>query len=106
MEMKYWSYINFVGHMETLQEDAENLLKQIGAWEDYGETGWGARGKEFMFQGMAGGVGRQHATNAKTKAQSYMIDAAVNEYYAEDYANPVLNLPKIDIIHQQKRKTA
>jgi Sulfotransferase family len=100
MEPKYWPYINFVGHMETLQEDAELLLKQIGAWEIYGKTGWGAKGDEFMFQAKAGGVGRHHATNAKTQLQSYMtpeIEAAVDEYYAEDYASSVMNLTKLDI---------
>jgi hypothetical protein len=71
MEEKYWPYINFIGRMETIQEDATRLLKQVGAWELFGKTGWGANGKDSIFQAKAGGVGRYHATNANSKLKSY-----------------------------------
>ena len=41
MEPKYLQYINFVGHYETIRDDAERLLRKLGAWESHGQTGWG-----------------------------------------------------------------
>ena len=35
-----WNYINFVGHMETVAQDAERLLRRIGVRERYGASGW------------------------------------------------------------------
>lgn len=100
MEEKYWPYINFVGHMETLQEDAETLLKQVGAWKEYGSTGWGVKGDQYVFQAKAGDAGRLHATSAKTQLQSYLtaeLEAAVDEYYAEDYSNAAMNLTMLKV---------
>jgi hypothetical protein len=49
MEPKYYSLLNFVGHYETIQEDAKGLLRQIGAWDDYGRSGWGEKGEKVIF---------------------------------------------------------
>ena len=49
MSNKFWRHINFWGRIETVQEDAERLLRRIGAWEQYGQTGWGINGTEPVF---------------------------------------------------------
>ena len=103
MEDKYWPFLDFVGHMETLQEDAESLLRQIGAWEEFGATGWGPAGDEYIFQAKSGGIGRQHATNARKKLQEYMtpeVEEMVDEFYSHDYTNPKLGLKKLDVFGQ------
>jgi Sulfotransferase family len=100
MEEKYWSYVNFVGRMESLEEDSERLLKKVGAWEEYGRTGWGKTKKEHMFQAKAGGSGRRHATSASQKLKSYLtpeLEKAIDQYYAKDYDNVIMNLTKVNL---------
>jgi Sulfotransferase family len=95
MEEKYWPYINFVGRMENLQEDARRLLQNVGAWEKYGRTGWGAKGKDSIFQTAAGGMGRFHATDATNKLKFYLktpeLERLVEQFYADDYNHSVMN---------------
>ena len=95
LEDKYWPQINFVGHMETLYDDAKTLLQQIGAWDEYGKSGWGPTRSDAIFQSMAGSSGRLHATNAVSKMKTYItpeIEKELELYYADDYNNNVLNL--------------
>jgi hypothetical protein len=95
MESKYWRYVNFVGHMETTSQDAEHLLKMIGAWKLYGQSGWGRSGNLSIFKTSAGGAGREHATNAKERFAAFYtpsLERQVELYYSGDYANSVMNL--------------
>jgi len=41
MHRTNWKWINFVGHFETKQRDARRLLEAIGAYDEFGATGWG-----------------------------------------------------------------
>jgi len=100
MEPKYWKYVNFVGHQETVADDAERLLRRVGAWTKYGASGWGDDGTDAVFRVGAGGQGRQHATNASDvdKMRLYIdadLESQLDEFYADDYAHPVLNITKI-----------
>jgi hypothetical protein len=100
MDPKFWSTINFVGHMDTVATDAERLLRQVGAWDKYGKTGWGIDGSLSIFTTKAGGSGRAHATNAKDRLRLYYtpeLERQVEAYYESDYANPVLNLTMVRI---------
>jgi Sulfotransferase family len=100
MEAKYWPYINYVGRMETLSDDAESLLKRVGAWDDYGSNGWGPHGNQSVFSARPGGSGSIHATHARKQLQTYLtpeLEAAIDEYYADDYFNPVLNFSRINV---------
>ncbi|KAL7578660.1 hypothetical protein ACA910_009802 [Epithemia clementina (nom. ined.)] len=47
---KYMQQINFIGRIETVQEDSEALLRRIGAWETFGQTGWGPNGTDPIFK--------------------------------------------------------
>ncbi|CAJ1958962.1 unnamed protein product [Cylindrotheca closterium] len=49
MEPKYFPYINYVGHYETIEKDAKVLLQKIGAWDKFGRDGWGTDGTEPIF---------------------------------------------------------
>lgn len=99
VDEKFWPAINFVGHMETMAEDAEKLLLQVGAWE-YGQSGWGKDGKQAIFRAEGGESGRKHATNAKENMQAYFtprLEAKVDLYYGKDYRNAVLDRQKVTI---------
>jgi hypothetical protein len=92
---KYWPYINFVGHMETLQEDARRLLTGIGAWEEFGKSGYGQDGTEPIFTTKAV---VKHATNAKGRIKQYIsqeLEERLDEFYADDYKHPVLKMEKL-----------
>jgi hypothetical protein len=102
MDKKFWQTVNFVGHMETVTDDARRLLQQIGAWNECGASGWGDSGQDgAIFQAKAGGAGRRHATDARTKLQSHMMTAELEEkierFYADDYSNAVMNITKISV---------
>lgn len=71
MEEKYWPYINFVGHMESVYEDAKKLLTKIKAWDQYGASGWGQEGIEELY-GDQSSV--KHATNATGRMRSYFTN--------------------------------
>lgn len=89
---KLWPMINYVGHMESLAEDAEQLLRRIGAWDDFGATGWGLAHNESIF---STGDGRKHATSAKERLDQYYDDELrerVSQVYWMDYESPYMNL--------------
>ena len=97
VDAQFWPFINFVGHMESIAEDTELLLKQIGAWDQFGKQGWGENSDAPIFGQKAGGAGRQHATNARAKLREFMtpeLEIAVDDFYADDYSNPILGLNK------------
>jgi hypothetical protein len=116
MEDKYWPYINFVGHMETVAADAERLLRSIGGdecWERYGATGWGndknckacaifQRGPPPSVNGTNHAaataiVGAHHATAAHDHLKAYYtpeLERKVDEFCFGDYGVPTLNLTR------------
>lgn len=96
IDSKYLQYINFVGNFETLEQDGKQLLQKIGAWEEYGASGWGPNGSYPIFSQKATGISRSHATKARDNMNEYYTSREVfdqiTEYYKQDYENPVLNL--------------
>jgi hypothetical protein len=105
MQDKYWPYINFVGNMETVAGDAERLLRQVGAWEEVGKSGWGKAGNMSIFGTKAGGEGRIHATNARERLRVHYtpeLEKKVELYYASDYANSVMNLTRMQIYQDEQ----
>ncbi|CAB9517487.1 carbohydrate [Seminavis robusta] len=91
METKYWKYLNFIGHLETVQQDAKRLLRKIGAWEQYGKNGWGKNETSAIFESADG---THHANNAKSKLQEYLypeLEQEVEEFYEDDYNNKLFN---------------
>jgi Sulfotransferase family len=94
MEAKYWKYINFVGHMDTIQVDAKRLLIKLNAWQRFGLSGWGNDQTSSIFDS---GDGMLHANNAKTKLQEYLhpeLEQELGSFYEEDYQNPLFKFTK------------
>jgi hypothetical protein len=97
MEAKYWPYINYIGRMENIEHDAQQLLQNIGAWDQFGATGWGINGTQSVFGLAAGDVGRTHATNASERRRLYFtaeLEDQVEYYYRDDYVNPRFNFSR------------
>ena len=82
--------MNFVGRFETVAVDARRLLQQIGAWDDFGATGWGVDGNETMFESNSA----THATHATGNLTDYFgstrTETIVQEFYAKDFVSDLL----------------
>lgn len=101
MDAKYWSRINFVGNLESAQQDSERLLKQIGAWEDIGQSGWGISGNDAIFTP----TGNEYNSVWSAMADySTTVDQLVEEYYDKDYKNDLLKFPKTPNVLLVKQK--
>jgi Sulfotransferase family len=89
MESKYWKYVNFVGHMETMNEDTKRLLQRIGAWEKWGATGWGPHGNASILS--LSQNNQSHTTGATFKTNQWYTperERMVEKFYAVDYGHP------------------
>mmetsp|Transcript_23510 Transcript_23510/g.55713 ORF Transcript_23510/g.55713 Transcript_23510/m.55713 type:complete len:378 (-) Transcript_23510:12-1145(-) len=91
---KNWKFINYVGHFETLQDDTKRMLERIGAYNKYGQNGWGIHGNESIFQQNSA----SHATKSNVKMKRYYgqlpsdVKSMIEEYYQNDYDHPILRL--------------
>ena len=90
-----WDTLDFVGHMETVAEDAKRLLQRIGAWDDFGQSGWdNGRADRSIFQSQDS-VG--HKTGAAHRLARYytpLLEAEIDRRYANDYQVPILGLER------------
>jgi hypothetical protein len=95
VDVKYWPYMNFIGHMEHNGRDAERLLRRVGAWNKYGRDRWGRYKNESIFKSSHGVA---HSTDAVQRVSLHIttpeIEREIDDYYEEDYASPWLNLTK------------
>ena len=84
MRTKNWKIINFVGRFENLAHDARCLLVKIGAWDEYGATGWGKhQNASFLEKNIA-----NHATSAKGSLDEYYtpeLRAIAQQFLQHDY---------------------
>jgi len=103
---RVWQTIDFVGHMETLSGDAHRLLKRVGAWDGYADSGWGPDGTHAMFADAMTMTGRrqstasQHATGSRDRLRKYYtarLEKAVERRFQRDYEHPVFRLRKTKI---------
>ena len=81
---KFLPCINFVGNFSRLQEDSRALLKKVGAWEQFGRTGWGAERKEAMFESNIA-KNRTVASSQVTERYSANLLARIKTAYDNDY---------------------
>jgi hypothetical protein len=99
MEDKYWKHINFVGKMETINEDTEKLLKKVGAWDDYGKTGWGPNRNQSITE--TSGGKQSHKTGSASKIDQWFTpntERLVEDFYRADYENPVFDFAITNLI--------
>jgi hypothetical protein len=105
LEKKYIPALDFIGHLETVEEDARILLERIGAWDKFGASGWGKYGNESIFQSTSG---LDHATSNGTKesrdrlSKYYTpeIEKEIDDRMAGDYEIPEYNLMKKKIVFE------
>jgi hypothetical protein len=101
VDYKYWPYIDFVGHVEKSAADARTLLKRIGAWEEYGETGWGKSGSSSIFESKDTSGAGVHATWASMQVWKWytpQVEAEVVNFYRDDYDNPLFNFTQYECL--------
>jgi Sulfotransferase family len=95
VDYKFWPYIDFVGHVETAARDAKELLKRVGAWEEFGAIGWGKDGNSSIFGSKASsGSGMNHSTYAEWQVWTWYtpeVEQQVERFYQGDYENPLFN---------------
>jgi Sulfotransferase family len=114
MPEKYWKYINFVGHMDTVKSDTRRLLEALGAWKTFGATGWEQQqqGDNSVTIGdedddddderkviFAGTV--EHATAARERLTEFYTTPALEllaeKLHAVDYEKRLFNISKTRI---------
>lgn len=101
LEAKFLPLIDFIGSMDHLQEDAKQILQRIGAWEEYGASGWGVDGTERIFESKSS---VNHATSGNSKdawerMKRYYtpeLERAVQERFDRDYSTFQLPRKAID----------
>jgi len=101
MAPKYWNRINFVGRFENLHEDTKRLLEQLGAWEEYGASGWKSK------NGLDGAIfdpsqQAQHGTKAQDQSskEKYFTPEVLYwlvKHYINDYEHPLLGFQKPEV---------
>ena len=104
MERKFWSQIDFVGHLESASEDVRRLLVLLSdgggegdLWERFGASGWGNNGTEGIFHDTAS---IKHSKGAGSKLREYYtpgIEAKVEDLMWRDYAMGLFNFTKAQI---------
>lgn len=90
MEPKYFKTLDFIGHYENIREDSRRLLERIGAWDEYGKSGWGVDGSEEIFDSS---VTRKETMVKKLKRfyKDPKLERKVERLYSADYSNALFN---------------
>jgi hypothetical protein len=82
--------------METVDLDSKRLLERIGAWEEFGSTGWGPpTGRIFEGESMiphATSTGAEDSWSRLSKYYTPELESLVEEIYKEDYELELYNL--------------
>ena len=97
VEFKYWPFMNFVLHVETASQDARKLLEKIGAWDEFGKTGWGKDGTLPIFGSTDSSAAGEHATWSQWKVWQWYNNESeklVEEHYQSDYMNPLFGFER------------
>ncbi len=95
MRKQNWKMINFVGHFENIQGDTRRLLERIGAYEEFGRTGWGEgsnKNASIFERNIA-----NHKTGSGNKMKHHYtpeLQRLVMEHYRLDYDSEVFNITK------------
>jgi len=84
--MQFMDY-EMIGHMENYAEDSRTILEAANLWEEYGQSGWGADGKQAF------GMKAEDTSNHKG---SHLTDWQVCTYYTPELLQRVQELYKRD----------
>jgi len=97
MSIRNWKYINFVGRFENKKADTHRLLKKIGAFEEFGASGWGEDENGNLTLPIFGSNLAPHATDSGTKMSKHYTDEVrklVFKYYRMDYTLKLFNFTR------------
>jgi len=108
---KWWPYINYIGYMENIAEDAKSLLQSItsnkdgiSAWERCGITGWGINVTQCASNNgtepFMGKIDTKHETDAHEKLRAYYtpeLEMFVNNKYSKDLNNSYFQFSSVEI---------
>jgi hypothetical protein len=89
MDEEVWKHINFVGHFDRLEDDARKMMERIGAWEEFGVSGWQEGGPVFARNAA------RHKTSAHDRLGEYytpQLERMVYQFYKADYEHATLSL--------------
>jgi len=101
-----YKFINFVGHFENKKEDTHALLKKIGAFEEFGASGWGnitiqLGGKKPKNITKSLGIFETsftaHQTGSSKKVDRFYTDELrklVYDFYRKDYDMEIFNFTR------------
>ena len=81
----------------NVSDEAKRLLTAIGAWEEFGASGWGKDGTASIFQSKGAEGAGTHARYSQWRAWQYYTpetEKLVEEFYEGDYKNPFLNFTR------------
>ena len=100
MRTKSWKWINFVGHFENMQNDTRRLLEQIGAYDEFGATGWGESSNDND-NNKTLSIFEKNTANHKTGSGNVLKDhysskseRLVLQHYRLDYSSELFNITK------------
>jgi hypothetical protein len=97
LDSKFWPYMDFVGHVENSAADAQALLTRVGAWDEFGASGWGTDGTSAIFQSKGSGGAGTHATWSQWKVWQWYtpeIEQQVEDFFRADFENPLFNFTR------------
>jgi Sulfotransferase family len=99
MESKYWKHVDFIGHLENAANDTKRMLERINAWQEFGQSGWGAQGIDGIFESTKDAG--EHATWSQWEIWKWynnVLERKVEQFYAKDYANPLFSFQKTNLV--------
>lgn len=126
VDEKYWPYIDNILHLENAQDDAQELLQKVGAWDEYGSNGWGTivsnkktgdTKNRSIFEGnQDSGTHTRHSNDQVWKYYTPDSELSVESAYRDDYNNPLFHFTRgdcltcvdrtyMDIIKQQRQRS-
>ena len=119
IDEKWWPYINFIGNMENMSDDATALLTSIhssvtgtSAWDKIGRSGWSDNERDCESTINSKGVflgkrDQRHTTSARDKMLQYYtpeLEDFVEKRYADDLNNNFFQFETIELFKQGKRR--
>mmetsp|Transcript_16618 Transcript_16618/g.24979 ORF Transcript_16618/g.24979 Transcript_16618/m.24979 type:complete len:193 (-) Transcript_16618:78-656(-) len=86
IDEKWWPRINFIGDFNRRESESRRLLKQIGAWEEFGASGWGPNRTDPFFHSSSK-CGKFCGNTAKSIGKYYTetTELLVRRLHIEDY---------------------
>lgn len=112
IDAKWWPYVNFVGNMENLTEDAQSFLMNIysnvdgvSAWDRIGTSGWSENERDCKTTLNSPGqfLGKRdarHTTSAREQMLTYYtpeLEKFVETHYADDLQNQYFHFSPVNL---------